>query len=130
MKDIVITIFWIIFIIKTCIIYYLLCSDTNSLSAKFDSWYMEQNALSQSDCTDFSSTIFSEQNDAIALFFAFWNKSMKIQRWLKFFLEGSWVIVINGHGHAGPETVKLDVSQEWIGGINWFLHADTNSGKL
>ena len=27
-------------------------------------------------------------------------------------------------------TLKLTVSQEWIDGMNWFLHDGTNSGKL
>ena len=31
---------------------------------------------------------------------------------------------------SGPVTLKLTVSQKWADEINWFFHADTNSGKL
>ena len=39
-------------------------------------------------------------------------------------------IVRNGQGQSGHGTVKLTVSQKWIDGMNWFLHAGANSGKL
>ena len=39
-------------------------------------------------------------------------------------------IVRNGEGQSGHGTVKLTVSQEWIDGMNWFLHAGANSEKL
>ena len=39
-------------------------------------------------------------------------------------------IVRNGQRQSGHGTVKLTVSQKWIDGMNWFLHAGANSGKL
>ena len=35
-----------------------------------------------------------------------------------------------GCGQSGHGTLKLTVSQEWSDGMNWFLHAGANSGKL
>ena len=39
-------------------------------------------------------------------------------------------MVENGCGQSGHGTLKLTVSQEWIDGMNWFLHAGVNSGNL
>ena len=38
-------------------------------------------------------------------------------------------MIKNGCDHSVGGTLKLAVSQEWIGGINIFFHADTNSEK-
>ena len=38
-------------------------------------------------------------------------------------------MVGNWSGQSGQGTLKLAVSQEWINGMNWFLHA-ADSGKL
>ena len=41
-----------------------------------------------------------------------------------------WAYSKKGCGHSGDRTLKLAVSQEGSNGMNWFLHTDTNSGKL
>ena len=66
---------------------------------------IDQNALSQPDCRIFKSTIFPEQIDETASFFACWHK-LKVDR--RFF------------GWAWSKT----------DGIDWFLHAGTYSRKL
>ena len=44
---------------------------------------MGQNALGQSDCSIFKSTISLEQNNKKAWFFACWHRFMEIRSWLK-----------------------------------------------
>ena len=74
----------------------------------FPSWlipYMDQNALSQSDCRIFKSTFFPEEIDETALFFA---NSQKLQHDQKIFI---------GHGQKRVWPIlswnlKLTVSEE------------------
>ena len=40
------------------------------------------------------------------------------------------VVVKKGDGLLGLGTLKSIVSQEWIDELGWFLHADTNLGKV
>ena len=74
-----------------------------------------QNALSQSDCRIFKSTISPEQIDETASFFTCWYKFTKVESWnvdQKFLGE-------NECGQSGLGTLKLKVSQEWNSGIDW-----------
>ena len=73
------------------------------------------NALSQSDCRIFKSTISPEQIDETASFFACWYKFTKIKSWK----VDQKVFGKNECGQSGLGTIKLAVSQEWNGGINW-----------
>ena len=52
------------------------------------SWDIGWNALSQSDCRVFKSTISPEQIDEIASFFVWWYKFTKIRSYSKNFLVG------------------------------------------
>ena len=79
---------------------------------------MGQNALCQSDCTIYKITKSPEQINKIAWFSACWDQFKKIKFWSMIFLVG---MVKNGCGQSGYETLKLNVSQEWTVGINWFF---------
>ena len=85
---------------------------------KSGSWDMGQDALGQSDCSIFKSTVSLEQNDEKTLFFACCYRLMEIKSWSKNIGVG---LVKNGCGHSGLRTLKLAVSQEGINLINWFL---------
>ena len=85
---------------------------------KSGSWDMDQNALGQSDCRIFKSTISLEQNNQKAWFLACWYKFMEIKIWLKIIGVD---MVKNGCGQLGHRTLKLAVTQEGNNGINWFL---------
>ena len=52
-------------------------------SKKSGTWDMDKNALNQSDCSIFKSTISLEQNDGKAWFFASWCNFTEISSWLK-----------------------------------------------
>ena len=71
--------------------------------------------------------ISQEQIDETASFFACWNKFTKIKSSSTIFCFG---MVENECGQSGHGTLKLAVSQEWTGGINWYLHSSTNSCKI
>ena len=88
---------------------------------------MGQNTLSQSNFKIFESTISREIIDEILGFFTCWYKFPNNKSWLTIFCLG---LIKNGYGKSGSRTLKLSLFQEWIGGINIFLHADTNSEKL
>ena len=49
-------------------------------------------------------------------------------------LKGNWKFLVlhgkNGCDQSGHGTQKLAVSEHWTGGINFFLHVDTDSQKL
>ena len=79
---------------------------------------MVQNALNQSDCRIFKSTIHLEQNGEKAWFLVCWCRFMEIKSWLKNIGVG---MVRNGCGHSGLTTLNLAVSQEGINVINWLL---------
>ena len=82
------------------------------------SWDLGQNALSQSDCRIFKSTITLEQNNEKAWFFVCLYKFIEIKGWL----ENIGVVVVkNGWGHSGLRTQKLAISQEGMNVINWLL---------
>ena len=83
---------------------------------KSDSWDKDQNALGQSDCRIFKSTISLQQNDEKVLFFARWYRFMETKSWLKHFVVD---VVINGCGHYSHRTQCVDI-----------LCVDTNSGNL
>ena len=85
---------------------------------KSGSWDVDQNALCQSDCRIFKSTLSLQQNDEKAWFFVFWYIFMEIKSWLGNIGVG---MVRSGCGHSGHRTLKLAVSQEGINGRNWFL---------
>ena len=88
---------------------------------------MNQNALSQSDSSIFTSAMSPEQLDEIVWFFACWYKFMKIKSLLKIF---------------GVAWLKISVATlvTWLKNrlyfnnelMEWtdFLHVDANSGKL
>ena len=71
-------------------------------------------------CTNpiFKSTIFLEQNDEKAWFFASWYRFMESSSWLK---NTGVIIIKNGCGHSVLRTLKLAVSQGKMNEINWFL---------
>ena len=79
---------------------------------------MGQNALDQSDCSIFKLTISLEQNDEKARFFVYWSRFIEIKGWLKSVGVG---LVKNGCGYSGLRTLKLDVFQEGINEVSWFL---------
>lgn len=56
-----------------------------------------------------------------SLIFCILIQTQENPKMIDFFLEGSWSTVIIGNGQAGQETLELDISQEWIEGINWFF---------
>ena len=85
---------------------------------KSGSWDMDQNALGQSDCRIFKSTISLEQIDKKTWFFACWYRFMEIKSWLKNIEVG---VVKSMCGHLRVRTLKLALSQEAMNGINWFL---------
>ena len=95
-------------------LYYLLCSCTNLLFGK----YVVLEPLSHSDCGIFKSSIYLEQIDETASFFACWCKFTKIKSWFKSFW---WGMVKNECGQSGLLTLKLTVSQERTDGTNWFF---------
>ena len=64
-------------------LYYFLYSCTNTMFGKFCSWDMGHNPLSQSDYSIFNSTVYLEQNDKKAWFFACRYRFMEIKSWLK-----------------------------------------------
>ena len=77
------------------------------------SWDMGQNALTQSECRIFKSTISPEQIDEPVYFLACWYKFTKIswkkkkKKLIKFF----WLSVVkNRYGQSGLWTLKLTVS--------------------
>ena len=76
---------------------------------------MDQNAFGQSGRRIFKSTLFPEQNDEKAWFFAYWYKFIEIKSWLKNIGVG---VVINGCTNYGCRTLKLAISHEKINGIN------------
>ena len=88
-------------------LYWLLYSCANPIFAKSKSvsWDMVQNALGQTDCRIFKSTISLEQTDEIAWFFICWYKCMEIKCWLK-------KLVNNGCSHSDHRTLNLVVSEE------------------
>ena len=63
-------------------------------------------------------TIYLEQNDEKAWFFACWYRFMEIRSWLKNIEVG---LVKNGCGHSVFRTLKLAACHGEINGINWFL---------
>ena len=78
---------------------------------------MGQNALGQSDCRIFKSTISREKNDDKNLVFACWYRFMEVNSWYK----NIGVSMIKKRcGHSVYMTLKLAVSQEEINGINWY----------
>ena len=82
------------------------------------SWDVVQNALCQSDCSIFKRTKSPEQINEITWYFACWYQFKKIKFWLIIF----WVeMVENVCGQSGYETLKLNVSQQWKFGTNWFF---------
>ena len=85
------------------------------------------NALSQSDCRIFKSTVSPEQIVETASFLACWYKFTKIKSWLKFFWLG---MIKNGYGQSGLWTlIWLYLKNEPMQ-LTDFLHACTNSCKL
>ena len=79
---------------------------------------MGLNVFCQSDCSIYKRTKSPEEMNEIAGFFACWDKFKKVKFWSIII----WVeMVKNGCGRSGNETLKLNVSQEWIVGINWFF---------
>ena len=82
---------------------------------KSTSWDMGQNALGQSDCRIFKSTVSLEQNDEKASFLVYWYRFMEIKSWSK---NVGVDMVKNG---CGPRTLKLSLPQEGINRINWSL---------
>ena len=76
---------------------------------------MCQNALGESDCIIFKSTISLERTSEKPCFNACWYKFMEIKSLLKSIGVG---MVNNGCGHSCHRTLKLDVSQDKINGIN------------
>ena len=83
--------------------------------------------FSKSDWRVFKSAIFPEEIDEMPSLFACWYKFTKIKSWPKIFF---FFFVKNGCGQFSLWTVKLTVPQEWTDGINGFLHAGKNSGKM
>ena len=60
---------------------------------------------------------YLQKNEA-AWFFAYWDQFKKIRFWSISF----WVGMVKiGCGQSSYETLKLNVSQEWIVGLNWFF---------
>ena len=53
---------------------------------------------------------YLQKNEA-AWFFAYWDQFKKIRFWSIIFWVG---MVKNGCGHSSYETLKLNISQEWI----------------
>ena len=94
------------------------CLDKSHICKNSGSWDMDQNALEQSDCRTFKSTISLEQNPEKAWFFARWCKFIEIKSWLNNIEMG---VVINGCAHSGSRNLELAVSHKEINGINWFL---------
>ena len=80
------------------------------------SWDIDQNALSQSDCRVFKSTIPREQIYETVSFFACFCKFLKIKSWLKLFWLG---MVKSRCNQSGLWTLKVIVSGEWTDRINW-----------
>ena len=72
---------------------------------------MNQNALGQSDCRIFKSTISQEQIDEIAWFVAWWSNSWKLKIYLKIL---GWVWLSNGCSQSRHSTQKLALYQEEI----------------
>ena len=64
-------------------LYYLLCSCTNPISHKACFWDIDQNGLSQSDCSISKPAISPEQIDETASFFAYSYKFTKSKSWSK-----------------------------------------------
>ena len=85
----VINFFTIWSMMKVYIIYCIL-TQTPCLGKVWFLRDMDQNALGQSDCRIFKSTISLEQNNQKAWFLACWYKFMEIKIWLK--------IIGGGHG--------------------------------
>ena len=77
---------------------------------KYFSWDIGQNALSQSDCRIFKSSISPEQIDETASFLSRWCKFTTIKSWMKIFYLG---MVKNGFDQSSFWTPKLTLSQEW-----------------
>ena len=77
---------------------------------------MGQNALGQSDCRIFKSTITLDQYDKKPWFFACWCRFMESRSWLK-----NIEVIKNGCGHSVLRTLKLAVCQGQMNEINWFL---------
>ena len=115
LENLVINFFWIWSIKK---VYINCCVLVQIQYLGSGSWNMGQNALGQSDCRIFKSTIFLEQNYEKAWFFECCYRFMEIKSWLKNFRLG---LIKNGCDHSGLKTLKLAISQEGIYGINWFL---------
>ena len=63
--------------------------------------------------------VLHEGINGINWYFACWYRFRKAKSHL-----------LNGQGLLGHWTLKSALSQEWIDELSWFLHADTNSGKL
>ena len=105
----------------------LLCFCIDPILGKILFLRYRSKCFCQSDCRIFKSTISPEQIDESTSLFACWYKFTKIKSWLEFF----WLSrVKNGCGQSGLWTLKLTISKEWTNGINFFLQAGTNSGKL
>ena len=88
-------------------LYYLLCSCTNTIFGK--SLVPEgigQNALSQSDCWIFKTTISPDQSDERVSIFSYWYKFKKIGNLLKLFWLG---MVKNECKQSGVWTQKLTI---------------------
>ena len=79
---------------------------------------MDQNVLNQSDCSIFKLTMSLEQKDEKGWFFAYWCRFIKVKSYLENIGMG---MVKNGCGYSGLKALKLDVSQEGINRVNWFL---------
>ena len=94
---------------------------------KSGSWDIGQNALGQSDCSIFKSTISLEQNDEKAWFFACRYRFMENRSWVENIGVG---MVKNVCGYSVLKTLKLAVCQGKINEINWFWCVDANSWKL
>ena len=84
---------------------------------------MGQNALGQSDCRIFKSTVSLEQN-VYASFSVCWYRFMEIKSWSK---NVGVDMVKNG---CGPRALKLSLPQEGINRINWSLDENPEKPKV
>ena len=85
---------------------------------------MYQNALSQSNCKNLK-FIGNRWNNLI--FFACDYKFLKSKSRMKHFQVG---MVKNRCGRSDQWTLKLEIHQEWIDGINRFFYAHASLGKI
>ena len=108
-------------------LYYSLCSCINPIFGKMLVPEIWAKMFSANQIAEFFNQTYLKTNQWNSLMFCMLVQIQKTKIWSKSFWLG---MVENGCGQSGHGTLKLTVSQEWIDGMNWFLHAGVNSGNL